>query len=73
MVLDGGSQLTFIKESVSRRLKLRVAGTHKLSVFSFGNTKQPVPRVYNKVLLNLQGQHDSEVIKLFAVQGQTKK
>lgn len=31
LVIDGGSQVTFIKECVSRQLNLPVASTHQLS------------------------------------------
>lgn len=33
MILDGRSQLTFIKKLVSKELKLPVIGTHRLSIF----------------------------------------
>lgn len=38
-VLDGGSQLSFIKECVSRKVNLPVVGSHKISIFPFGITE----------------------------------
>ncbi|KAG5893475.1 hypothetical protein JTB14_031253 [Gonioctena quinquepunctata] len=38
-VIDGGAQLTFIKEDISRKFNLPIIGTHKISINSFGSKK----------------------------------
>lgn len=38
LLFDGGTQLTFIKECLSRRLGLPVTGNHSFSIMSFGKS-----------------------------------
>ncbi|KAL3242262.1 hypothetical protein MRX96_021307 [Rhipicephalus microplus] len=37
MLLDGGRQITFIREEVSRRLKIYVIGEARLTIDAFGS------------------------------------
>ncbi|KAG5895745.1 hypothetical protein JTB14_029515 [Gonioctena quinquepunctata] len=45
-VIDGGAQLTFIKEDISRKFNLPIIGTHKISINSFGSKKGAPARLY---------------------------
>ncbi|KAG5895785.1 hypothetical protein JTB14_001632 [Gonioctena quinquepunctata] len=53
-VIDGGAQLTFIKEDISRKFNLPIIGTHKISINSFGSKKGAPARLCNRVSLNLR-------------------
>lgn len=69
LVLDGGSQLTFIKECVSRKLNLPIIGTHKIAVMTFGKNEMAPARLCKRVALTLQGLHgNSEPIRMSAVE-----
>ncbi|KAH7978457.1 hypothetical protein HPB49_005544 [Dermacentor silvarum] len=46
MLLDGGSQRTFIRQEVSRRLNLRVTGEEKLAIYAFGSEKPSEKRCH---------------------------
>lgn len=40
MLIDGGSQRTFVKKEVSQQMELRVLGEDTLKIMTFGNDKQ---------------------------------
>ncbi|XP_064486068.1 uncharacterized protein LOC135398613 [Ornithodoros turicata] len=54
-MLDGGSQRTFIKESLSHELKCEPVGEEALSIFSFGCT--PVKKTCRRVKVWLRSQY----------------
>nr|CAI5822722.1 unnamed protein product [Callosobruchus analis] len=68
MVLDGGSQLTFIKECVSRQLNLPIIGSHKISIMAFGNSERTPARVCRKVSLTLKSLHSNELTHITAIE-----
>nr|CAH7762629.1 unnamed protein product [Callosobruchus chinensis] len=68
MVLDGGSQLTFIKECVSRQLNLPIVGSHKISIMAFGNSERTPARVCRKVSLTLKSLHSNELKHITAIE-----
>lgn len=53
LIIDGGSQLTYIKQEVSRKLGLKILATRKLSVMPFVCEKRSLPKLYNQVELKL--------------------
>ncbi|XP_077501027.1 uncharacterized protein LOC144111873 [Amblyomma americanum] len=67
ILLDGGSQRTFVKEEVSRRLKLRVVGKERLAIHTFGTTK-PSIKTCNRVELWLRSRHNDNIIRLEALE-----
>ncbi|KAJ8928495.1 hypothetical protein NQ314_018947 [Rhamnusium bicolor] len=68
VVLDGGSQLTFVKEGVSKKLKLNVVGTHRLSIIPFGSSQKSPSKCCNKVELYLRSQYTKQYVKLNAIE-----
>ncbi|KAJ8929080.1 hypothetical protein NQ314_018279 [Rhamnusium bicolor] len=68
VVLDGGSQLTFVKECVSKKLKLNVVGTHRLSIIPFGSSQKSPSKCCNKVELYLRSQYTKQYVKLNAIE-----
>lgn len=68
LVIDGGSKLSFIRETLSRQLHLEVVGKHKMSVFSFGNKDSLPAKEYNRVNVCIQSQYSSEIIKISAIE-----
>ncbi|KAJ8974333.1 hypothetical protein NQ317_002516 [Molorchus minor] len=68
IVLDGGSQLTFIKESVSKQLKLNVVGKNTISIIPFGSSQKGPSQRCNKVELYLISQYTKKYVKLDAVE-----
>lgn len=68
IVLDGGSQLTFVKECVSKKLNLNVVGTHRLSIIPFGSNQKGPSKCCNKVELFLKSQHTKQYVKLNAIE-----
>ena len=68
MILDGGSQLSFIKEETSKRLKLRKIGTHKISIIPFGSTQRAPAKLCNRVEINLKCQYSDNIVKITAAE-----
>ncbi|KAF2904069.1 hypothetical protein ILUMI_02103 [Ignelater luminosus] len=60
LIIDGGSQLSHIKQDVSRQLGLKILGTRNLSVMPFGCKTRTQPKLYNKVELKLMSQYNDE-------------
>lgn len=70
MVIDGGSPLTFIMECVSSQYSLRVTGTHKFSIMSFGKSERAPARFCNKVLIKLRSQCTINLVTITAIEVQ---
>lgn len=68
MVIDGGSQLTFIKECLSRELNLPVVGTHAISIMSFGKSEKAPARLCKKVSVILKSNYNDELVTINAVE-----
>lgn len=68
LVLDSGSQVTFIKESISRELDLPVTGTHRISVVSFGSKSSGPPKLCKKVSLKLMSLHNHQTVTIEAIE-----
>ncbi|XP_055922137.1 uncharacterized protein LOC129953211 [Eupeodes corollae] len=64
MVLDGGSQMSFIKSSVARQLDLDIIGIQNINIIPFGS-KEPRPSMQcNKVQVVLRNQYDNRIVSL---------
>lgn len=68
LIIDGGSQLTFIRECLSRKLNLPIVGTRNISVYSFGNSKHPPSSMCKQVLLKLRNRQNSTTIEIRAIE-----
>lgn len=68
LVIDGGSQLTFIKESVSRKLGLEVIGKRNLSIVTFGASKRTPSQLCNKVRVQLKALYHEKLFELEAIE-----
>ncbi|KAG5866658.1 hypothetical protein JTB14_018603 [Gonioctena quinquepunctata] len=67
-VIDGGAQLTFIKEDISRKFNLPIIGTHKISINSSGSKKGAPARLCNRVSLNLRSLYNDNIISISAIE-----
>ncbi|XP_055923477.1 uncharacterized protein LOC129953942 [Eupeodes corollae] len=61
-IIDGGSQHTYVRESVAKKLKLKVIGTVDLSVIPFGCKEAKPMKTFNKVKINLKSLFSHEVL-----------
>lgn len=68
MIIDGGSQLSFIREDVSRSLDFPVVGRHKISVQCFGQKERAPAILCNRVKISLRSQYSDKVVELCAVE-----
>lgn len=68
LLLDGGSQRTFVKQELSRRLKLRVLGEEKLTIMTFGNERPTEQRKCRRVELWLRNQHSGNEVRVEALE-----
>ncbi|XP_040077410.1 uncharacterized protein LOC120849287 [Ixodes scapularis] len=66
LLIDGGSQRTFIRQTVSKRLHLKELGEEDLTIFTFGDaaTKTKCKRVE----LWLRSQYDRRCVKIEALE-----
>ena len=69
IILDTGSHRTYVKESVSRKLGLKAAGTERLQVNTFGS-KEAKQKVYRRVNASLLGRHTNGKIDVEALEVQ---
>lgn len=67
VVIDGGSQNTYICESVTKRLKLVEVGKVKMAVLPFGATTNSPQRTLSKVLIHLRSQYDNRTVEMEAL------
>lgn len=65
-LIDGGSQRTYIKQSVSRKLNLPVVGTQTIKISTFGGRKPE--QLCNLVRLSLKSQFGDEFVSMFALE-----
>ncbi|XP_071055173.1 uncharacterized protein [Onthophagus taurus] len=68
LVLDGGSQLTFIRECISRQLRLKVIGKHKISIQPFGERDRTPAKLCNRVQVNLKCLNTGNITQINAVE-----
>ncbi|XP_031349764.1 uncharacterized protein LOC116175670 [Photinus pyralis] len=68
MVIDGGSQLSFIREEVSHKLGLPKIGTHRISIQGFGQSARVPARLCNRVKVKLKSQFNDTVVELCAIE-----
>ncbi|KAH7980968.1 hypothetical protein HPB49_020565 [Dermacentor silvarum] len=68
MLLDGGSQRTFIRQEVSRRLNLRVTGEEKLAIYAFGSEKPSEQRRCHRVECWLRNWRNNARIRIEALE-----
>lgn len=66
MVIDGGSQRSFVTEEISRKLKATVIA-EELTISEFGNISAP-RRYYRRVLVILHSQYDSNALEIEATE-----
>ncbi|XP_037520857.1 uncharacterized protein LOC119397504 [Rhipicephalus sanguineus] len=67
MLLDGGSQRTFIQEEVSRSLKLRVIG-ERLTIYAFGSQRPLEERSCRRVECWLRNWRDNTRVRIEALE-----
>ncbi|KAL1442741.1 hypothetical protein MTO96_046268 [Rhipicephalus appendiculatus] len=68
MLLDGGSQRTFIREEVSHRLKLHVIGEERLTIYAFGSQRTLEERSYRRVECWLRNWRDNTRVRIEALE-----
>ncbi|KAG5894707.1 hypothetical protein JTB14_034755 [Gonioctena quinquepunctata] len=67
-VIDGGAQLTFTKEDISRKFNLPIIGSHKISINSFGSKKGAPAILYNRVSGNLRSLYNDNIMSISAIE-----
>ncbi|KAG0426150.1 hypothetical protein HPB47_026726 [Ixodes persulcatus] len=72
VLLDTGSQRTFIKRESSERLRCPVLGTEELTIYTFGNTKPPTHYRCRRVELTLQSQYSTNKVTVEALEADTE-
>lgn len=68
MLLDGGSQRTFIRKEISERLGLRVLGDETLSIYTFGGNTTVDQQKCRRVELWLRSQYSRAEIRIEALE-----
>ncbi|XP_065306118.2 uncharacterized protein [Dermacentor albipictus] len=68
LMIDGGSQRTFIKKEVSRKMGLRVMGEETLKIMTFGNDKPSSGMKCRRVELWLCSRHSGKKIRVEALE-----
>ncbi|KAH7944871.1 hypothetical protein HPB49_001388 [Dermacentor silvarum] len=67
MLIDGGSQRSFITEELSRKLKATVLAKEQLTILGFGNVSA-LRKYYRRVRVTLHSQYDSNSLEVEAVE-----
>ncbi|XP_075539699.1 uncharacterized protein LOC142574522 [Dermacentor variabilis] len=68
MLLDGGSQRTFVRQDVSRRLNLRVIGGEKLAIYAFGSERPSEERRCHRVECWLRNWRNNTRVRIEALE-----
>ena len=68
VIIDGGSQLSFVTESVSRKLKLPIIGQQKVSLNTFGSKISNPAKPRNRVSIKLCSKFDSKYVVIEAIE-----
>ncbi|KAL1474029.1 hypothetical protein MTO96_038295 [Rhipicephalus appendiculatus] len=68
LLLDGGSQRTFILEEVSRRLKLHIIGEERLTIYAFGSQRPLEERRCRRVECWLKNWRDNTRVRVEALE-----
>ncbi|XP_070380749.1 uncharacterized protein [Dermacentor albipictus] len=68
LMIDGGSQRTFTKKEVSRKMGLRVMGEETLKIMTFGNEKPSSGMKCRRVELWLCSRHNERKIRVEALE-----
>ncbi|KAH7947383.1 hypothetical protein HPB52_011162 [Rhipicephalus sanguineus] len=67
-MLDSGSQRSFIRTDVAKRLRCRALGIEELSLMTFGNAKLRHQLRCQRVSVTLRGRFDDSTVTLEALQ-----
>ncbi|XP_072143022.1 uncharacterized protein [Dermacentor andersoni] len=68
LMIDGGSQRTFVKKEVSQKMELRVVGEETLNIMTFGNDKPSSGMKCRRVELWLRSRHSKRKIRVEALE-----
>ncbi|XP_075550276.1 uncharacterized protein LOC142583671 [Dermacentor variabilis] len=68
LMIDGGSQRTFVKKEVSQKMELRVLGDETLKIMTFGNDKPSSGMKCRRVKLWLCSRHSGKKIRVEALE-----
>ncbi|XP_050043628.1 uncharacterized protein [Dermacentor andersoni] len=68
LLLDGGSQRTFIHRKLSEKLQLKVLGEEELKIFAFGETSATTRTKTRRVELWLRSQYDGKGVRVEALE-----
>lgn len=68
LLLDGGSQRTFIRSDLSKNLQLKVLGEEELNIFTFGGAEAARHTKSRRVELWLRSQHDRTEVRVEALE-----
>ncbi|XP_075529865.1 uncharacterized protein LOC142563199 [Dermacentor variabilis] len=68
LMIDGGSQRTFVKKEVSQKMELRVMGEETLKIMTFGNDKPSSGMKCRRVELWLCSRHSRKKIRVEALE-----
>ncbi|XP_065305992.1 uncharacterized protein [Dermacentor albipictus] len=68
LLIDGGSQRTFVKKEVSQKMGLRVMGEETLKIMTFGNEKPSSGMKCRRVELWLCSRHNGRKIRVEALE-----
>ncbi|XP_064472609.1 uncharacterized protein LOC135387252 [Ornithodoros turicata] len=67
ILLDNGSQRTFITKELAQRLRCPGLASENMSIFAFGSTQPSTHRAYQKVSLRIDGLHQSLEVEAIAI------
>ncbi|XP_037921349.1 uncharacterized protein LOC119658153 [Hermetia illucens] len=67
IILDGGSQRTFVKENIVARLQPDTHDTVKLRILPFGDSNNSEPKLFKRVRIKLRSLHSDEAIEILAI------
>ncbi|XP_037919655.1 uncharacterized protein LOC119656992 [Hermetia illucens] len=67
IILDGGSQRTFVKENIVMKLQLDTHDTVKLRILPFGDSNNSEPKLFKRVRIKLGSLHSEEAIEILAI------
>ncbi|KAG0430402.1 hypothetical protein HPB47_022732 [Ixodes persulcatus] len=68
LLLDGGSQRTFVRRDISERLHLRMLGEEDVRIFTFGGNATTNPTKCRRVELWLRSRFDRKEVRVEALE-----
>ncbi|XP_030382450.1 uncharacterized protein LOC115629971 [Scaptodrosophila lebanonensis] len=67
IIMDNGSQCTYVTERLAKHLKLPVVGTERTRIVAFGQTgKQSRATQFKRTIINVKSQYSDETVEIYA-------